>query len=60
MLASCTNPAENLAEQEPAQPRSGVLFTSDRTGNWDIFLIQSAGSGQVQLTNAPEGDADPA
>ena len=60
MLVSCTNPAEDLAEREPAQSRSGILFTSDRTGNWDIFLIQSDGSGQVQLTDAPEVDADPA
>lgn len=59
MLVSCTNPAEDLAEREPAQPRSGILFTSDRTGNWDIFLIQSDGSGQVQVTDAPEVDADP-
>ncbi len=60
MLVSCTNPAEDLAEREPDQPRSGILFTSDRTGNWDIFLIQSDGSGQDQLTDAPEVDADPA
>ena len=60
LLTGCSNPPVTLKDREPAQPASGIVFTSDRTENWDIFLIQPDGSGLTQLTDFPGVDADPA
>ena len=59
LLVSCTSPGNSPADREPAQPRPGILFTSDRTDNWDIYLIQADGSGLTQLTDFSGVDADP-
>lgn len=39
---------------------SRIAFVSDRSGNADIFLMNSDGSGVVNLTNHPAQDFDPA
>ena len=39
---------------------SKIAFTSDRTGNPDIFIMNANGSGQTQLTNDPAPDSKPA
>ena len=36
-----------------------VAFQSDRTGNWDIWVMNTDGSGLTQLTNHPEDDEHP-
>lgn len=60
ILIGCTSPPNIIADREAVQPGSGIVFTSDRTGNWDIFLIQADGSGLTQLTDFHGVDADPA
>lgn len=42
-----------------SNPTSGIAFVSDRSGNWDIFLIQPDGSGLTQVTDHPAVDSDP-
>ena len=59
-MISCSSAQETFTEREPAQPRPGILFTSDRNNNWDIYLIQPDGSGLTRMTDSPEVDADPA
>lgn len=59
LLASCGGQSPSQAFPEPSEPRSGIVFTSDRTDNWDIFFIQADGSGLSQLTDFPGVDADP-
>ncbi len=40
-------------------PISGIAFVSDRSGNWDIYLVAPNGEGVNQLTDHPSVDADP-
>ncbi|MGH9041132.1 MAG: TolB family protein, partial [Acidimicrobiia bacterium] len=37
-----------------------IVFTSDRTGNFEIFTMDPDGSDVVQLTDWPEEDREPA
>jgi hypothetical protein len=37
-----------------------ILFTSDRDGNNDIYVMNADGSGVSQLTNGPGDNWDPA
>ncbi len=53
-LAACGDAAAT------AQPTLGILFVSERDGNWEIYLVQPDGSGLTRLTQAPQVDADPA
>lgn len=43
-LAGCTGQPTPPTQPETAKPRPGIIFTSDRSGNWDIFIIQPDGS----------------
>ncbi len=36
-----------------------IAFQSDRTGNWDIWIINVDGSGLTQLTHSPADDEHP-
>ncbi|NLF11958.1 MAG: hypothetical protein GX597_09380 [Anaerolineaceae bacterium] len=36
-----------------------IAFHSDRSGNWDIWVVNADGSGLVQLTTSPENDRYP-
>jgi uncharacterized repeat protein (TIGR01451 family) len=38
---------------------SPILFTSNRDGNTEIYVMQSDGSGQTRLTNNAASDSDP-
>ncbi len=42
----------NTQSQIPVvvEPRPGIAFVSDRSGNWDIYVVQPDGSGLTQLT----------
>jgi Tol biopolymer transport system component len=45
----------------PAASRSGfVAFASNRTGNYEIYLMRADGSGQTRLTNTPGHEVGPA
>ena len=59
LLVSCAIQSPTIADKEPSDPRAGIVFTSDRTDNWDIFIIQADGSGLTQLTDFPGVAADP-
>ena len=41
------------------EPVPGIAFVSDRTGNWDIFLVQPDGSKLTQLTHSETLDGHP-
>ena len=36
-----------------------IVFTSDRDGNWDIYVMNADGSNMTRLTNHPQADAFP-
>ena len=39
---------------------SKIAFSSDRDGNWEIYVMNADGTNPVNLTNHPEGDLAPA
>jgi Tol biopolymer transport system component len=41
----------------PAMPGSDIVFTSNRTGNFEIWIMKENGTGNKQLTNDPTTDA---
>ena len=41
----------------PVEPR--VAFSSDRDGDWEIYVMNADGSGQINLTNEPSSDRLP-
>ncbi len=36
-----------------------IAFSSDRDGNWEIYVMDSDGSNEINLTNNPAPDIDP-
>ncbi|MBU7016414.1 MAG: PD40 domain-containing protein, partial [Theionarchaea archaeon] len=36
-----------------------IAFCSEKSGNWEIYVIDADGSNQVNLTNNPAHDMDP-
>jgi Tol biopolymer transport system component len=58
-IAGCSSRPITSTDREPSKPRAGIVFTSDRTGNWDLFYMQADGSLLSQLTDSPGVDADP-
>ncbi|GAI97950.1 unnamed protein product, partial [marine sediment metagenome] len=38
--------------------KNKIAFTSDRDGNYEIYLLNIDGSEQVRLTNNPAGDGN--
>ena len=36
-----------------------IAFQSHRTGNWEIFVMDSNGANETQVTNHPGGDGSP-
>jgi Tol biopolymer transport system component len=58
------SPNTRIIDSQPAwQPLIGsenkIVFTSDRDGNAEIYLMESDGSNQTNLTNHPSKDATP-
>jgi serine/threonine protein kinase len=37
-----------------------ILFTSDRTGNWDVYTVNFSGGTATNLTDHPANDGNPA
>lgn len=54
-----TEPTE-AAVQEPEYLPCTIAFQSDRDGNWEIYRMAPDGSDQVNLTNNPADDMEPA
>lgn len=44
----------------PADELGRIVFTSDRTGNFEIFVMSPDGAGLTQLTDDPAEDREPA
>lgn len=44
---------------DPFVPGTKIVFYSDRDGNYEIYVMDSDGSGQTRLTNNPVADGDP-
>jgi Tol biopolymer transport system component/predicted Ser/Thr protein kinase len=49
-------------EKQPAVSPDGrqIAYTSDASGNPDIYLVDTRGGNPIQLTNDPAADSDPA
>ena len=46
---------------EEAKAESRIAFTSNRDGNYEIYVMNAVdGSNQTRLTNAPSDDPSPA
>ncbi len=46
--------------QKETPQATRIVFTSDRAGNEDIYVVNADGSGQVNLTSHPADDSEPA
>ncbi|HEV2802941.1 MAG TPA: DUF4394 domain-containing protein [Pyrinomonadaceae bacterium] len=63
-----TNPATAAAKDgedaeasnHTPEPRGKIAFASDRDGNFEIYVMNPDGSGQIRLTNDPGEDVQPA
>jgi TolB protein len=63
-LAESAQVPKKLTNIENAYPSfspdgSKILFQSNRTGNWDVFVMNADGSGSRQLTDNPAADLTP-
>ncbi len=47
------------AQLGPVELISMIAFSSDRSGNWDIWVVYPDGTGLKQLTQGPEEDFQP-
>lgn len=56
----CLGLAVSCAKPLPAVPRSGILFTSDRDGNWEIYWMEADGTLHTRLTTNEVVDESPA
>ena len=55
---SATNPTETADPLPPAEDRL-LAFTSNQSGNFDIYTMRVDGGGSTNVTNHPATDADP-
>lgn len=53
-------PAASEPGTSPPPPGDGIVFSSNRDGNAEIYAMAPDGSGPVRLTNAPGSDTRPA
>lgn len=47
-------------DNHTAEPRGRIAFASNRDGNFEIYVMNPDGSGQLRLTNDPAEDVQPA
>lgn len=55
-----TNDPANDADPAWSPDGSRIAFASQRTGNWDIFVVSAQGGPAQQLTTNPSDDQAPA
>lgn len=51
---------EETTEKEEAKTTGQIAFTSDRAGNYEIYVMNEDGSEQTRLTDNPANDRCPA
>ena len=52
--------AEFSLECDKRTAEDRILFASDRDGNWEIYVMEADGANQINLTNDPFSDLEPA
>jgi TolB protein len=58
-IVRLTNIPLNDGQPTWAPDSTQISFESNLAGNWDIYMIQSNGTGQTQLTTSPSVDGAP-
>ncbi len=48
-----------IAQNVQAQASTKIAFTSERDGNFEIYVMNADGTGQTNLTNNPATDVEP-
>ncbi len=51
---------EDITQKTIKREIGKIVFVSDRDGNWEIYVMNSDGSGLINLTNNPADDVHPA
>jgi hypothetical protein len=46
-------------KEGPLDKHSKIVFRSNRDGNWELYVMNSDGSDQKNLTNNPGNDGSP-
>lgn len=59
-LATCAAAVSNRAEGAFPGLNGKIAFTSNRDGNQEIYVMNPDGSGQVNVSNSPAVDREPA
>jgi Tol biopolymer transport system component len=59
ITATVTACEVNVMPRYPVAAERQVSFSSDRDGNFDIYLMNASGSGAHRLTDTPADDYDP-
>lgn len=58
-VTQLTNDPSNDVMPAVSPDGKKIAFTSDRSGNWDIYMMDAAGGQPVQLTNDPAHEIHP-
>ena len=58
-LAGCLAGCGGGGGGGPSVPAEKIAFQSDRDGDWEIYVMNSDGTGQANLTNNAARDSDP-
>ena len=53
------SPADSVSLEDKLYKQTKIAFTSDRDGNWEIYVMNADGSEQKRLTNNLGFDLDP-
>lgn len=56
----CTDLDQTFTTGPAGGGRSGIAFTHDRDGDFEIYVMDADGSDQINLTNTEEYDSKPA
>ena len=59
VVSQLTNDPSNNVMPKISPDGSRVAFASNRTGNWDVFVMPITGGRAIQLSNTPADDLHP-